>query len=150
MWNTHPGALLTLKPEFSDHLSDFPFDYGALEDGAHHRRGCERRLSGQLAGGCFSPANTTISASGNVKFTAVIYTQLTSGSQAVHLSAPIFKLARNVAASSFVDQVNILMHHLKTVNFGHDKCKHNIFWKFHLLLLVSKAGKLWFYSSNID
>ena len=109
MWNTHPGALLTLKPEFSDHLSDFPFDYGALEDGAHHRRGCERKLSGQLAGGgCFSPANTTISASGNVKFTAVIYTQLTSGSQAVHLSAPIFKLARNVAASSFVDQVIIL------------------------------------------
>ena len=110
MWNTHPGALLTLKPEFSDHLSDFPFDYGALEDrGATHRRGCERRLlsGGQLeaAGGCLSPANTTISASGNVKFTAVIYTQLTSGSQAVHLSAPIFKLARNVAASSFVDQV---------------------------------------------
>ncbi len=110
MWNTHPGALLTLKPEFSDHLSDFPFDYGALEDRAHHRRGCERRLSGsQLAAeGCFSPANTTISASGIVKFTAVIYTQLTLGSQAVHLSAPIFKLARNVAASSFVDQVIIL------------------------------------------
>ena len=106
MWNTHPGALLTLKPEFSDHLSDFPFDYGALEGAhgsrAHHpRRGCERSDGGRGDLSCFKNNST------NVKFTAVIYTQLTSGSQAVHLSAPIFKLARNVAASSFVDQVNI-------------------------------------------
>ena len=84
VWNSHPGALLTLKPDFSDHLSDFPYNYGANE--ADQFRGC---------------ANKTTS-----KFTAVIYTQLTSASQTVHLSAPIFKLARNVAASSFVHQVN--------------------------------------------
>ena len=93
MWNTHPGALLTLKPDFSDHLSDFPFDYGTLE-AQRSGGGCARTSGGH---GCL--ANTT------TKFTAVIYTQLTSGSQAVHLSAPIFKLARNVAATSFVDQV---------------------------------------------
>ena len=47
--------------------------------------------------------------------------------------------------------VNILMHRLKTVSYvEHDKCKHNIFWKIYLLLLVNMVGKLWFYSSNID
>ena len=88
VWNSDPGALLTL-PEFSDTLSHFPFHFGEEQE--------ELRKS---------PA-------GCEKFTAVIYTTLTSAASAssskvasgVHLSAPIFKLARNVAASNFAQQV---------------------------------------------
>ena len=89
VWNSDPGALLTL-PEFSDTLSHFPFHFGEEQE--------ELRKS---------PA-------GCEKFTAVIYTTLTSATASassskvasgVHLSAPIFKLARNVAASNFAQQV---------------------------------------------
>lgn len=93
VWNSEPGALLTVKPGFSDNLADFPFSYGAIE--AH--KGCED--------GPYSSPRRNVSSR---KFTAVIYTQLASASPAVHLSAPIFKLARNVAASSFVDSVSAL------------------------------------------
>ena len=85
-----------------------PFDLGALE----LHKGCED-------GPYFPPnkntknnnsKNNNITTSPNIddKFTAVIYTQLASASTQVHLSAPIFKLARNVAASQFVDQVSTL------------------------------------------
>lgn len=84
VWNTHPGALLTLD-DYSDHLTDLPFDYGASV--------CHRK----------NEAGSACDTNSTSKFTAVIYTQLTSS--AVHLSAPIFKLARNVAASSFVEKV---------------------------------------------
>ena len=39
------------------------------------------------------------------KFTAVIFTQLSATSPAVHYNAPIFKLVSNVAASQYVDKV---------------------------------------------
>ena len=87
VWNSDPGALLTL-PEFSDSLSHFPFHFGEEQ----------QQLKAAAATGC-------------EKFTAVIYTTLTSASTSskvasgVHLSAPIFKLARNVAASNFAQQV---------------------------------------------
>ena len=79
---------MTLR-EFSDTLSHFPFHFGEY--------------------------NRQMSQTGCEKFTAVIYTTLTSASSSatsknaasgVHLSAPIFKLARNVAASNFAQQVN--------------------------------------------
>ena len=88
VWNSDPGALMTLR-EFSDTLSHFPFHFGEY--------------------------NRQMSQTGCEKFTAVIYTTLTSASSSatsknaasgVHLSAPIFKLARNVAASNFAQQVN--------------------------------------------
>ena len=87
---------MTLR-EFSDTLTHFPF---------HN--------SGQIS--------TQTSQTGCEKFTAVIYTTLTSASSSatskiaasgVHLSAPIFKLARNVAASSFAQQVNNSFSFLK-------------------------------------
>ena len=62
--------------EFSQ---DFPFDYGLNNSQNGLKNGCDQ------------------------KFTAVIYTQLET--KKTHLSAPIFKLARNVAASNFVDKV---------------------------------------------
>ena len=78
-----------------------PFDLGALE----LHKGCED--------GPYFPPKNTKNSNNNItttspkdKFTAVIYTQLASASTQVHLSAPIFKLARNVAASHFVDQVS--------------------------------------------
>ena len=89
VWNSEPGALMTLR-EFSDTLTHFPF---------HNNN---RQISHQT------------SQAGCEKFTAVIYTTLTSASSSttskiaasgVHLSAPIFKLARNVAASNFAQQV---------------------------------------------
>ena len=70
-----------------------PYDLGALE--VH--KGCED--------GPYFPTKNSSNISPLHKFTAVIYTQLASSSPQVHLSAPIFKLARNVAASHFVDQV---------------------------------------------
>ena len=91
VWNSDPGALLTL-PEFSDSLSHFPFHFGEEQQ--------------QL-----KAPNAPAAATGCEKFTAVIYTTLTSASTSskvasgVHLSAPIFKLARNVAASNFAQQV---------------------------------------------
>ena len=91
VWNSDPGALLTL-PEFSDSLSHFPFHFGEEQQ--------------QL-----KAPNAAAAATGCEKFTAVIYTTLTSASTSskvasgVHLSAPIFKLARNVAASNFAQQV---------------------------------------------
>ena len=90
-----------------------PFDLGALE----LHKGCED-------GPYFPPnrntknnnnsKNNNITTSPNIddKFTAVIYTQLASASTQVHLSAPIFKLARNVAASHFVDQVSFTQLHI--------------------------------------
>ena len=100
IWNSDPGALMTLKAS-----TKFPFDLGALE----LHKGCED-------GPYFLPKNTKNNRNNNIttittspnndKFTAVIYTQLASASTQVHLSAPIFKLARNVAASQFVDQVS--------------------------------------------
>ncbi len=93
MWNTHPGALLTLS-DFSDHLSDFPFDYGTSES-----RNCDIKQT---------QIKPTFNNATSSKFTAVIFTQLTSAAQVVHLSAPIFKLARNVAASSFVDKIIVI------------------------------------------
>ena len=107
IWNSDPGALMTpLKAS-----TKIPFDLGALE----LHKGCED-------GPYFPPNkntknnnnnsknNNNITTSPNIddKFTAVIYTQLASASTQVHLSAPIFKLARNVAASQFVDQVSTL------------------------------------------
>ena len=81
-------------------ISEIPFDLGALE--VH--KGCED--------GPYFPKNNSKKAqkiSNRHKFTAVIYTQLLSASpySQVHLSAPIFKLARNIAASPLVDQVSI-------------------------------------------
>ena len=76
-------------PEFSDSLSHFPFHFGEEQ---------QQLKAAAAATGC-------------EKFTAVIYTTLTSASTSskvasgVHLSAPIFKLARNVAASNFAQQV---------------------------------------------
>ena len=104
IWNSDPGALMTpLKAS-----TKIPFDLGALE----LHKGCED-------GPYFPPNKNTKNNNNNItkttspniddKFTAVIYTQLASASTQVHLSAPIFKLARNVAASQFVDQVSILI-----------------------------------------
>ena len=103
IWNSDPGALMTTKAS-----TKIPFDLGALE----LHKGCED-------GPYFPPKNTknssnnttTTTTSPNDKFTAVIYTQLASASTQVHLSAPIFKLARNVAASHFVDQVSFIQLH---------------------------------------
>lgn len=95
MWNTHPGALLTLD-DYSDHLTDLPFDYGT----------CNRNEAGSSLSFC--DTNST-----SKSFTAVIYTQLTS--TVVHLSAPIFKLARNVAASGFVDKVIKIQKKIRTL-----------------------------------
>ena len=83
-------------------ISKIPFDLGALE--VH--KGCED--------GPYFPKNNSKKAQKNSnrhKFTAVIYTQLLSASpySQVHLSAPIFKLARNIAASPLVDQVSTLI-----------------------------------------
>ena len=80
-------------------ISEIPFDLGALE--VH--KGCED--------GPYFLKNNSKKAqkiSNRHKFTAVIYTQLLSASpySQVHLSAPIFKLARNIAASPLVDQVS--------------------------------------------
>ena len=118
VWNSDPGALLTL-PEFSDSLSHFPFHFGEEQQ--------------QLK------APNAAAATGCEKFTAVIYTTLTSASTSskvasgVHLSAPIFKLARNVAASNFAQQV---------INF---KILNSHFWwvshtdaKSHFLSFFSK------------
>jgi hypothetical protein len=108
VWNSIPGALLTLTPGFSDTLADLPFNFGT----SSLLKGCD----GPTLESRFSRTNTTW----NNKFTAVIYTQLTSASRAVHLSAPIFKVARNVAASAYVDQVNNQLtrkqQHLKTAD----------------------------------
>ena len=68
--------------------------------------------------------------------------------KAVHWASPSLNWREMWQPAS---SVNILMHRLKTVSYvEHDKCKHNIFWKIYLLLLVNMVGKLWFYSSNID
>ena len=93
---------MTLPPKTK--TSKIPFDLGALE--VH--KGCE---DGPyfLTNNRTTKAQEKISKNNNKhKFTAVIYTQLLSATpySQVHLSAPIFKLARNIAASPLVDQVS--------------------------------------------
>lgn len=125
IWNSDPGALLTLNPGYSDSYQDFPFDFGECsQDSAV--AGCDlaKKPSGQLLDtsppspwsslSTFSSHQPLLSANDNrrtnnnsMSFTAVIYTQLATTS-VVHLSAPIFKLARNVAASAFVDKIIVI------------------------------------------
>ena len=126
VWNSGPGALLTSIPGFSDSLTDFPFNFGTTQK--HEEDGCENySLKNNLTSTYRNkielvdktrtqtmPTSNSKTAIRNIsesKFTAVIYTTLATSSNSVHLSAPIFKLARNVASSTFVDQVSVIPIH---------------------------------------
>jgi hypothetical protein len=93
IWNSDPGALLT-PTTFSDSVFDFPFEFAQCPPASpttvasHSKPGCDKFISSGIPEFPKSrplprPLTSISSNSSNEKFTAVIYTQLSS--PVVHL-----------------------------------------------------------------
>ena len=87
VWNSDPGALLTL-PEFSDSLSHFPFHFGEEQQ--------QLKAPNAAATGC-------------EKFTAVIYTTLTSASTSSKVASSQRAILSKSAAILSGDLKNLIM-----------------------------------------